>query len=103
MRYKKVHLEAIGYELMKNSALFLGDHKLVKVGPPSGRSEWKLFDLKRDPSEANDLADAQPDRFAQMLTLYEAYEREYGVIPMPDDYDVWAELLRARSEPSVAE
>jgi arylsulfatase A-like enzyme len=95
--------EPVGYELMKNSALFLGDHKLVKVGPPADRSHWRLFDLARDPSETNDLAAAQPDLLAQMRALYDAYEREFGVVPMPDDYDVWAQLLRATRESSDAE
>lgn len=87
--------EPVGYELMKNSALFLGDHKLVKVGPPADHSQWRLFDLRRDPSETNDLAATEPERLAQMRLLYEAYERDYGVVPMPDDYDVWGALLRA--------
>lgn len=80
--------EPVGYQLMKNAALFVGDYKLVRDGPPSGDGEWRLYRLSGDVSESVDLAEAEPERFARMRALYDEYAREYGVIPMPDDYDV---------------
>ncbi|MCH2169745.1 arylsulfatase [Myxococcota bacterium] len=84
--------EAIGYELMKNRALFQDGYKLVRVGPPAGDGSWKLFQLDRDPFELNDLAKVEPERVARMRARYDAYATEMGVIDMPDDYDVFRAL-----------
>ena len=87
---KRVHPldEPVGYQLMKNAAFFVGDYKLVRNGPPSGDGQWHLYRLAGDVSEAVDLSQVEPERFARMRALYDDYARDYGVIPMPDDYDV---------------
>ena len=72
----------------KNAALFLGDYKLVRNGPPTGDGSWRLIHLAQDVSEAVDLSEREPARFARMRALYDDYVRDYGVIPTPDDYDV---------------
>jgi len=42
---------------------------------------WKLFDLKADPKETRDLAEAQPDVVAAMRKRYDAWTAE---LPPPD-------------------
>jgi arylsulfatase A-like enzyme len=88
--------DAVGYALFKDRALFQGDWKLVRVGPPTGDGAWHLYDLRNDPSELRDLADAEPQRFARMQALYAEYARDYGVISAPDDFDVFRQLTRER-------
>ena len=88
--------EPVPYQLMKNSALYLGDHKLVRNGPPEGNRVWELFDLSRDPAERNDLSREQPERLAELRARYDEYVRDYGVVPTPDDYDVFKELTSER-------
>ncbi len=87
--------EPVAYQLMKNGALFLGDYKIVHNGPPTGDGQWQLFDLRKDPGEQNDLASSEPERLATMKRLYDDWAQEYGVIPMPNDYDV----MRALTDP----
>ena len=91
--------EAVGYQLMKNAALFLGEYKLVRNGPPTGDGSWRLIHLAEDVSEAVDLSQREPARFTRMRALYDDYVRDYGVIPMPDDYDVLKTLTEGEPEP----
>jgi len=87
--------EPIGVELFgggiggPNKGLLLEDAdgtlwKILKmgvVGFGAGPNEpWKLFNLTVDPSESNDLSDEQPDRFLQMIAMYNQYEQNVGYI-----------------------
>ncbi len=93
-RSQRVHPPdaATGYELMVGSALFQGDHKILKTGPPTGDGSWMLFDVERDPGEIDDLRTEDPETFDRLLALYEEYAEAYGVIPMPEDFDVFKAL-----------
>ena len=79
--------EPIGYELGGNAALFQGDYKLVLNIPPVGDNEWHLYDIAHDPGETQDLREQMPERFARMQTLYAAYARDNGVLPLPAHYN----------------
>lgn len=85
--------DAIGYELFGtgNSALFMGDWKILKL-EPKFQGKWKLFNLAEDPREIVDLSEKYPDRLKKMVTLYEEYEKKRGVIPA--DPEVVRELER---------
>ncbi|MGB3511195.1 MAG: sulfatase-like hydrolase/transferase, partial [Microcoleaceae cyanobacterium] len=74
--------DSIAFELFGygNSALFQGDWKILKLIPPWGDGEWKLFNIRQDPRELTNLARQYPDRLKEMITLYEQYEEEKGVI-----------------------
>jgi arylsulfatase A-like enzyme len=86
--------EPLGYELAGSAALFKGDFKLVRNIAPLGDGQWRLYDLKSDPGEVNDLGRAQPDRFRTMLSDYADYARANGVLPIPDGFDLQKTALR---------
>ena len=86
--------EPLGYELAGSAALFKGDFKLVRNIAPLGDGQWRLYDLKADPGEVNDLGRAQPDRFRTMLSDYADYARANGVLPIPDGFDLQKTALR---------
>ena len=79
--------QPVGYELSGNAAVFKGDFKLLRNLPPMGDGQWHLYDLRRDPGETTDLQAQHPEVFRQMISDYEAYARENGVLPMPEGYD----------------
>ena len=85
--------EAVGYELMTTAALFQGDYKLVRNGPPRGDGEWRLFDLMRDPGEVEDMSGRLPERAASMEQAFDAYSARVGIVPVPEDYDVFKMLI----------
>jgi len=77
----------VGIEVSGNAALFKGDWKLVRNMPPLGDATWKLHEIALDPGETKDLSDERPELKAELLRDYQAYEREMGVLPLPEGYD----------------
>lgn len=73
----------LGFELQGRRGLRQGHWKLSFIDPPRGPGRWQLFDLAEDLGETNDLADAEPERFAAMIALWERYAEEVGLI-LPD-------------------
>jgi len=80
--------EPLGYELAGSAALFLGDYKLVKNIAPLGDGQWRLFNLRQDPGETRDLQSAQPEIFASMRAAYDKYAQDFGVLPVPEGFDL---------------
>lgn len=85
--------DAVGYELTGHAVLFQGDYKLVRNQPPVGDGQWYLYDIVNDPGETIDLKGQQPQRLQQMLSRYERYERENGVLPLPANYSQMRQLI----------
>jgi len=86
--------ESVGYELAGNAALFAGDLKLVRNLPPVGSGEWQLFDIARDPGETRDLRTSHPEEFARLLAAYRQFERDEGVLPLPEGYSPLEQVSR---------
>ena len=86
--------DPVGYELGGNTALFKGDHKVVRDRGPIGDGAWHLYNIVDDPGEAQDLRDEMPARFLAMLRDYEDYAAQNDVLPVPDDYDQRAQVMR---------
>jgi len=86
--------QAIGYELGGNRALFKGDYKFVFNRSAVNDRKWHLFNIKTDPGEARDLEQIEPERYAEMLADYEAYESSNNVLPMPEGYIQRREIFR---------
>lgn len=85
--------EPVGLEAAGRCVLYKGNMKLVKTGKPYGDYNWKLFDLAKDPGEINDLKEAQPKMFAEMVQHYTDYAEKFGVLAMPEDYEPFNEIL----------
>ncbi len=79
--------DSLGYELAGNKALFKGDLKLVWNNPPVGDSQWRLYNLSRDPGETQDLQKELPQQFAAMQADYAVWAKANGVLPVPEGYD----------------
>lgn len=78
--------EGVGIEAASSSAYFMNGYKIVKNNIPDGDNIWHLHHIESDPGEAVDLADQEPELFNNMLAAYAAYEKEVGVLQMPDGY-----------------
>ncbi len=79
----------IGWELFGNSAIRMGDWKLVRICEPLGPGEWQLYDLAADPGETTDLASERPEIRDQLLRHWDEYESTNNVI-LPDASPVCA-------------
>ena len=85
--------DAVGYELTGHAAFFQGDYKLVRNAPPAGDGDWHLYNIISDPGEVIDLKETEPARFQRMLSGYEQFARENGVMPLPQGYTQTGQLL----------
>jgi len=47
---------------------------------PYGDGTWRLFNIVEDPGEANDLAQAMPDKLETLQAAWDDYARDVGVI-----------------------
>ncbi|ARN75204.1 arylsulfatase [Oceanicoccus sagamiensis] len=79
--------DAVGIEVAGNAALFKGDYKLSRNLPPYGDGQWRLFNVATDPGETQDLTDANPALFQQLLKDYQGYAEDFGVQAMPPGYN----------------
>ncbi len=61
--------------------------------PPVGDNQWKLYHLRDDPGEVNDVQKQHPQLFLLMQKEYADYEKANGVLPMPEGYDPVRQVL----------
>jgi choline-sulfatase len=61
-------------------AIIKDDYKLIWSGP---RDKFQLFNLARDPSEAEELSRAEPERLKAMIQEYETFK---ATLPMVEPY-----------------
>lgn len=63
-----------------NRAVRDGHWKLVAKGPAAA---WELYDMSKDRTELNDLADEHPDRVKTMAKAWENWAYANNVLPWP--------------------
>ena len=73
----------LGTELFGKYSLRHGDWKLLVMPPPYASGEAELYNIARDPGEANNVAASEPEQLAAMLKLWDEYSAANGVI-LPD-------------------
>jgi len=59
----------------------MGNFKATWISRPFGESDWQLFDLATDPGESSDLSKQQPAVTQQLISAWEEYAKEVGVVP----------------------
>ncbi|KAI1334552.1 alkaline phosphatase-like protein [Xylariaceae sp. FL0016] len=74
-----------GFECNGSGALRRGDWKITYVPAPKGPQRWELFNIKSDPGETNDLSEAEPTIFEELLALWEEYKKDVGVVGLAGD------------------
>jgi arylsulfatase A-like enzyme len=90
--YNDVDITA--YEIGGNKALFKGDYKILFNRPPLGDGQWQLYNTVIDPGEANLLNKSHPKILNQLIKDYVQYEKDNGVLPIPDDYDQRKQVIK---------
>ena len=78
---------ALGWELFGQRVIRKGDWKLLWLSSkpkwlvqPDGADQWGLYNLAVDPAEETNLIEQEPQKFAELLALWEQYSEEQGVI-----------------------
>ena len=58
-------------------------HPIQSMAPFDG-DRWELYDLRSDPTECDDRAEAEPDRLREMVELWWAEAEKHQVLPLDD-------------------
>lgn len=74
---------AQGWEFGGRKALRKGDWKIVLNVQPWGPGDWELYNMAKDRSELNNLAAQQPDKLRELVSEYERYASDVGVLNTP--------------------
>lgn len=72
--------EIFGWELFKRRGVRKGDWKALWLESPFGTDRWQLYNLSVDPGETQDLAQAESEKMAEMITAWNEYASENNVI-----------------------
>lgn len=86
-----IHTEPIFWEHEGNKAVRLGKYKLVQDWDQDQPDKWELYDMEKDRTEMNDLAEIMPDKKAELVAMYENWAKENQVVP-------WNEIQQIRKE-----
>ncbi|MGB0259065.1 MAG: sulfatase-like hydrolase/transferase, partial [Coraliomargarita sp.] len=78
------------FELFGNGFVIQGDYKVMKLRKGMyGDGQWHLYNIVQDPGETTPLEGKMPDRFRSMMALYRAYEKEFNIVPVAEDWNPW--------------
>jgi len=86
--------DIIAYEIGGNAALIKGDFKIALNRGGANDNRWHLYNITQDPGETRPLETIEPFVFSDLLSEYEKYARENGVIQVPQDYQQSAQIAR---------
>ena len=71
--------DPIGSEMFNSTAVYKGPWLAMRSGSdPTGN--WQLYDIVADPAQTSNLASDHPDLLQQMISDYEAYSEEMGIV-----------------------
>lgn len=75
------------WELFGQKAIRKGDWKLLWLSskpawlaPPENSESWRLYNIAKDPGEQHDLVTQEPDKFKDMLKIWQDYAKEQAVV-----------------------
>ncbi|WP_420000047.1 arylsulfatase [Streptomyces boninensis] len=74
-------------EMTGNRSYYRDGHKLVTLhrpGDPYDDGEWRLYDIRTDPTELYDLSAERPDLVKELAAAWEEAAWRNGVFPLPD-------------------
>lgn len=77
---------AVGWELFGRLAVRKGKWKATYIPAPYGPERWELFDIKADPGELNDLSEDNKEKLAELLSDWQDYVTEVGVLGEAPEY-----------------
>ena len=77
------NMRIVADELFGKISVRRGPWKLIKIPPPHGTGGWELFNLDLDLAEQNNLAKTHSDIVESLVSEWEQYELDNGVI-LPD-------------------
>jgi arylsulfatase A-like enzyme len=78
--YVRTDKQGIGIELFNKMGYRRGKWKATHLHEPFGPGHWQLYDITADPGETQDLSKQYPDVLNELVSDWERYAEENGVI-----------------------
>ncbi len=72
----------VGGEMLDGKWMRQGEFKAVLIPTPYGTGEWKLFNVAKDPGEANDLSKNLPKKLQTLMEAWDKYASDVGVVSL---------------------
>lgn len=72
--------DLVGGEMGGGKWMRQGEFKAVMVPKPYGTGEWRLHNVSKDPGEAEDLSKSMPDKLKTLISAWDEYAEDVGVI-----------------------
>ena len=79
--------EGMGWELFERKAYIKGHWKILRLAKPFGTGEWQLYDLEKDPAEANDLSLQFPAKRDSLISGWMQYAKQNELVDHHGYYD----------------
>ena len=80
----------VAFELFGNAFVIAGDYKVLRVRTGMfGDGKWHLYNIRKDPGETKPLEGLDPERMRRMVTIYEQYAKQKGIVPVDEDWNPW--------------
>jgi arylsulfatase len=79
--------EGMGWELFERKAYIKGKWKILRLPQPFSTGEWQLYDLEKDPGEANDLSGQFPSIRDSLIMDWMQYAKANDVFDHQGHYD----------------
>jgi arylsulfatase A-like enzyme len=76
----------LGWEFFGERAIRMGDWKITMMGQPFGVqnrqevTDWKLYNVVRDPAERHDLSDQYPEKTQELIACWDEYVKQNNII-----------------------
>ncbi|MEG3765153.1 arylsulfatase [Alteromonas sp. 14N.309.X.WAT.G.H12] len=77
-----------GFSVHRRQGLQFNDWKIVRIPAPYSDGNWHLYNLAEDMGETHDLAATKPKVLADMISKWDAFAKETGVIISQEDAKV---------------
>ena len=61
-----------------------GPWKLVNLDEPFDEADFELFNVVTDPGETRNLAESEPEKYAELIELWRNERRRFGIV-VPGD------------------
>jgi arylsulfatase A-like enzyme len=72
--------EPVAQEMFSSADVLMGSWKAVRNFQPVGDGQWRLFNLTSDIGENTDLAAKHPDILEKLISEYDKFAQEVGVV-----------------------
>jgi arylsulfatase A-like enzyme len=70
----------LGRELFGRASMRSGNWKAVRLPPPYGDSQWRLYAIDKDPGENQDVSAVEPQILKRLNNYWQAYVASTGLI-----------------------